>query len=43
MRLTRRIAGDASHRGQEVYECTACRVAMTQAAPADRQPQQPAR
>jgi len=38
MRLTRRIAGDASHRGQEVYECTACRVAMTQAAQPERQP-----
>jgi hypothetical protein len=38
MRLTRRISGDASHRGQDVYECAACRVAMTQAAQTERQP-----
>jgi len=33
MRLTRRIAADRRHGGQEIYECAACRVAMTQAAP----------
>jgi len=38
MRLTRRIAADASHRGQEVYECTTCRVAMTQSDQPERQP-----
>jgi hypothetical protein len=36
MRLTRRIAADAHHRGQDIYECAACRVAMTQAAQPDR-------
>jgi len=36
MRLTRHIKGDALLRGQEVYECAACRVAMTQAASPDR-------
>jgi hypothetical protein len=38
MRLTRRIAADTSHRGQEVYECTTCRVAMTQSDQPERQP-----
>jgi hypothetical protein len=37
MQLTRRIAADQTHRGQEVYECTACRVAMTQPAQQERQ------
>jgi hypothetical protein len=35
MRLTRRIEADAMHRGQDVYECAACRVAMTQSAEQD--------
>lgn len=35
MRLTRRIAGDTVYRGQDVYECAACRVALTQASSAD--------
>lgn len=30
MRLTRRIEPDATYRGQNVFECHACRVAMTQ-------------
>ncbi len=30
MRLTRRIAPDETHRGQDVFECATCRVAMTQ-------------
>ncbi|MGN6571670.1 MAG: hypothetical protein ACTHLO_09670 [Pseudolabrys sp.] len=30
MRLTRRIAADTTHRGQDVFECSTCRVAMTQ-------------
>jgi hypothetical protein len=30
MRLTRRIAADETHRGQDVFECGTCRVAMTQ-------------
>jgi hypothetical protein len=29
MRLTRSIQADALHRGQHVFECAACRVAMT--------------
>jgi hypothetical protein len=35
MRLARRIAADEIHRGQDVFECAACRVAMTMAARAD--------
>jgi hypothetical protein len=35
MRLTRRIEADAMHRGQDVFECAVCRVAMTQAAEQD--------
>ena len=35
MRLTRRIASDETHHGQNVFECTACRVAMTQTARAE--------
>jgi len=35
MRLTRRIAADDTHRGQDVFECATCRVAMTQAARAE--------
>jgi hypothetical protein len=37
MRLTRRIAADETHRGQDVFECAACRVAMTQTARAEAQ------
>jgi hypothetical protein len=36
MRLTRRIEPDATHRGQDVYECFNCRVAMTQSAEQDQ-------
>lgn len=32
MRLTRHIGADETHYGQDVFECSACRVAMTQAA-----------
>jgi hypothetical protein len=32
MRLTRRIAADDTHHGQDVFECSTCRVAMTQGA-----------
>jgi hypothetical protein len=32
MRLTRHIAADEMHRGQNVFECAACRVAMTETA-----------
>lgn len=35
MRLTRQIAADETHRGQDVFECATCRVAMTQAAPTE--------
>jgi hypothetical protein len=37
MQLTRRIAADEVHHGQDVFECTNCRVAMTQTARAERQ------
>ena len=37
MRLTRRIAADDTHRGQDVFECASCRVAMTQTAGGDLQ------
>lgn len=37
MRLTRRIAADETHHGQDVFECAGCRVAMTQAARTERQ------
>jgi hypothetical protein len=30
MRLTRRIEPDTTYRGQNVFECHSCRVAMTQ-------------
>src|SRR5690348_2646323 len=30
MRLTRRIAADEAYQGQDVFECSVCRVAMTQ-------------
>jgi hypothetical protein len=30
MRLTRRIAADEAYHGQDVFECSSCRVAMTQ-------------
>jgi hypothetical protein len=36
MRLTRRIEADATYRGQNVFECHACRVAMTQPQPGER-------
>lgn len=32
MRRTRQIAADDTHHGQDVFECTGCRVAMTQTA-----------
>jgi len=35
MRLTRRIAPDETHRGQDVFECATCRVAMTRGEAAD--------
>jgi hypothetical protein len=35
MRLTRRIEPDATYRGQNVFECNACRVALTQPQPAE--------
>ena len=37
MRLTRHIAADNTHSGQDVFECSACRVAMTQTARGERQ------
>jgi hypothetical protein len=37
MRLTRRIAADETHRGQDVFECAPCRVAMTQPEHAEAQ------
>jgi hypothetical protein len=36
MRLARHIEGDAMHRGQDVFECATCRVAMTQTAEQDQ-------
>jgi len=38
MRLTRRIAADDTHCGQDVFECATCRVAMTRAEAAAPQP-----
>ena len=35
MRLTRRIEPDVTYRGQNVFECHACRVAMTQPQPGE--------
>jgi hypothetical protein len=35
MRLTRRIAPDDTHHGQDVFECSACRVAMTRTSRAE--------
>jgi hypothetical protein len=32
MRLTRHIAADEMHRGQIVFECAPCRIALTQTA-----------
>ena len=38
MRLTRRIGADQIHYGQDVFECFACRVVMTQTARDDQRP-----
>jgi hypothetical protein len=35
MRLTRRIPNDIFCRGQDVYECVVCRVALTQTSGVD--------